>query len=404
MDKKELNQMLVEAKRDLEHDFNLDALDRIETEEINKSLRRFVTSKVEPLEKKIDHLVEVIKSPVHVGMLGRYSHGKSALVNALFDLGDDSKLPEGDGVVTSKVTYVSFDKDLLDSEAYEVKKGGEEVLINLNELRNSVGRTDKDTSGINYYKLRLCAENKDFAQSFARQNINLVDMPGLGGPFFKDQAETRKYVRELDMIIAVIKIDEIMESGLHIDSLIDNCGISVIPVLTFYDKWEESKLYADCKSVDEMLLKAKKEVENNIPSLRPFLGNLIAVSAFTGHNIDALRNLIMNHIESREIAIAKSRTDISPVYRKQLREFQKEFTSFKAELEDLSRNLDSLLKPIIANNGGQQLDIVNEACKSVRVVRAKRALDEEANRAVNEYFRRYQDRIAPLQHATQKSV
>ena len=141
-----LNEMLADVKRQLEMDFSQDKIDRLEVEEIKRQMSRFKTAKVEPLIREIDHLSEVIKSPVHVGMLGRYSHGKTALVNALFSLDEECKLPEGDGVVTSKVTYVSFDKELYTPEAYEVKKGGGENQINLAMLRNSVGRTNQDTS------------------------------------------------------------------------------------------------------------------------------------------------------------------------------------------------------------------------------------------------------------------
>lgn len=399
----ELNEMLADVKYQLEQDFSQEKIDRLEVDEIKRQMSRFKTAKVDSLIREIDHLSEVIKSPVHVGMLGRYSHGKTALVNKLFSLDEECKLPEGDGVVTSKVTYVSFDKELLAPEAYEVKKGGGENLIDLTVLRNSVGRTDHDTSTIDYYKLRLPTEGKDFASLFASKNINLVDMPGLGGPYFKDQTITKKYIRNLDMIIAVIKIDEILESGLHVNNLIENSLIPIIPVLTFTDKWKESDLYSDCKDIDAVLFKAQKLIEENIPNLRPFLGNIIAVSSFTGDNIDALRNLILNHIESANIAIGRARKDISPVYKKQLLLFKSEYTAFKSKMAALEKDLDEMLKPILPKGGEMRQDIIAEACKGTRVVRAKHALEDETARCVNDLFSKYKDRLASLQFVNEKS-
>lgn len=398
----ELNEMLADVKYQLEQDFSQEKIDRLEVDEIKRQMSRFKTAKVDSLIREIDHLSEVIKSPVHVGMLGRYSHGKTALVNKLFSLDEECKLPEGDGVVTSKVTYVSFDKELPVPEAYEVKKGGGENLIDLTVLRNSVGRTDHDTSTIDYYKLRLPTEGKDFASLFASKNINLVDMPGLGGPYFKDQTITKKYIRNLDMIIAVIKIDEILESGLHVNNLIENSLIPIIPVLTFTDKWKESDLYSDCKDIDAVLFKAQKLIEENIPNLRPFLGNIIAVSSYTGDNIDALRNLILNHIESANIAIGRARKDISPVYRKQLILFKEEYSAFKAKMAALEKDLDEMLKPILPKNGELRQDIIEEACKGTRVLRAKHALEDETARCVNDFFAKYKDRLSSIQYVNKK--
>ena len=71
--------------------------------QVDEIVRRFVNLYVEKLQKKIDYTLSVISAPICIAFLGRYSHGKTALVNALFDIPQDYSLPEGEGVVTSKI-------------------------------------------------------------------------------------------------------------------------------------------------------------------------------------------------------------------------------------------------------------------------------------------------------------
>lgn len=398
----ELNEMLADVKHQLEQDFSQEKIDRLEVDEIKRQMSRFKTAKVEPLIPEIDCLLKVIESPLYVGMLGRYSHGKTALVNALFSLDEECKLPEGDGVVTSKVTHVVFKKDLLQLQACVMKKGDdEERTIDFMTLRNSV-RTNQDASTIDYYKLELPTEGKDFASLFATKNINLVDMPGVGGPYFKDQQITKMYIHELDMIIAVIKIDEIMESGLQINNHIKNSQVPIIPVLTFTDKWKESDLYSDCKDIDAVLFKAKKLIHEHISNLDDYLDNLIPVSSFTGDNIDALRHSILNHIDAPNIAIRKARKDVSPVYKRQLLLFQESFRDLKKKMSALKTDLDEMLKPILPKNG-ERTEIIDEACKGARVVKARHSLEDETTRCVNDLFTKYKDRLSSLQYVNEKN-
>lgn len=197
----ELEKELKLFKEELENAFSESKIERLSTDEIRTQVNRFKISKVNPIIKDIEQVRKVITSPINIGMLGRYSHGKTALVNALFQLTDECKLPEGEGVVTSKVTYASFSEGFFEPRAYEVRTTGEADIV-LAELQNCVSSSN-DTSDVNYYKIVLNTDGKSFAKLFARNNINLVDMPGLGGPYFKDQVVTKKYIRELDMIVAV---------------------------------------------------------------------------------------------------------------------------------------------------------------------------------------------------------
>ena len=384
--------ILKDTKNEIENNFSNEAIEQIQTEGIKRELNRFRSTIIKDISYELEHTMEVIQSPVFVGLLGRYSHGKSALVNALFSLDDSSKLPEGEGVVTSKVTRVDFNKDLYAPEAYEVKKGGKSDIINIEALRNGVGQTQTDTSSVDYFYMKLPTDNRDFAQLFATKNISLIDMPGLGGPYFKDQTTTKQYIKNLDMILAIIKVDGIREAGVHIEPYIQtSAGIPIIPVLTFGDKWKESDLYADCNDEDEMLQKAQELIKEYIPSLSKYNTNIIAVSSYTGQNINELRSLILNHVEVEKIAIGKARKEISPVYKRQVQQLSIEFKNLNNKINTLSEELDALLKPILPKK--KDTNQLKEVFSSAKVQRSYRDLIKESTSQINDCFSKYKDYI-----------
>lgn len=389
---KTMYDILKDTKNEIENNFSNEAIEQIQTEGIKRELNRFRSTIIKDISYELEHTMEVIQSPVFVGLLGRYSHGKSALVNALFSLDDSSKLPEGEGVVTSKVTRVDFNKDLYAPEAYEVKKGGKSDIINIEALRNGVGQTQTDTSSVDYFYMKLPTDNRDFAQLFATKNISLIDMPGLGGPYFKDQTTTKQYIKNLDMILAIIKVDGIREAGVHIEPYIQtSAGIPIIPVLTFGDKWKESDLYADCNDEDEMLQKAQELIKEYIPSLSKYNTNIIAVSSYTGQNINELRSLILNHVEVEKIAIGKARKEISPVYKRQVQQLSIEFKNLNNKINTLSEELDALLKPILPKK--KDTNQLKEVFSSAKVQRSYRDLIKESTSQINDCFSKYKDYI-----------
>lgn len=392
---KSMYDILKDTKNEIESNFTLEAMEQIQTEGIKRELNRFRSTLIKDITYELEHTMEVIQSPVFVGLLGRYSHGKSALVNALFSLDETSKLPEGEGVVTSKVTRVDFNKELYAPEAYEVKKGGVSSMIDVETLRNGVGQTQTDTSSVDYFYMKLPTDNRDFAQLFATKNISLIDMPGLGGPYFKDQTTTKQYIKNLDMILAIVKVDGIREAGIHIEPYIQtSAGLPIIPVLTFGDQWKNSDLYADCNDEDEMLQKAKSLIQEYIPSLGKYSTNLIAVSSYTGQNINELRSLILNHVEVGNIAIGKARKEISPVYKRQVQQLSIEFNNLKNKINVLSEELDALLKPILPKK--KETNQLKEVFASAKVQRSYRDLIKESTAQINDCFSKYKDYINGL--------
>jgi hypothetical protein len=76
--------------------------------------------------------IQTIDSPIYVGLLGRYSHGKTALINQFFSMTQEYALPEGEGIVTSKVTEITFlNEDFGLPQCLEVSRDGSHSLCKL---------------------------------------------------------------------------------------------------------------------------------------------------------------------------------------------------------------------------------------------------------------------------------
>lgn len=403
MQQEEILRSLKEFEQTISSNFNDDIIQGIETEGLQRSLRMFKNSVIKEIDNDIQHAKAVIASPIYVGLLGRYSHGKSALVNALFKLDDDCRLPEGEGVVTSKVTLVDF-ANIPIAEAFEIITNEDLPRpITTSELLNNVGNSDKDTSCVESYKMTLPTNNRDFAANFLSSNITLVDMPGLGGPYFNDKVATAKYLKYMDMALVAIKIDEIEDAARHIRFFVEDLNIPIIPILTYQDLWQSSDLYVDCKDETSMLAKAQSLLEEHLPSLKKYCINLIAVSSIKDangkehQNVAALRKIILDQITNKRLAIEKAHTEIAPIYKKQVIELSKEFGNLKVKLERLLKEINDELNKWLPNS--KDVLSLNDAIGKNRVIkRAKERFLTEAKRVISDCAREYRDRMQEIRN------
>jgi len=304
---------------------------------------------IRKLIDEINYTLKVLQAPVYVGLLGRYSHGKTALANALFDIPEEYSLPEGEGIVTSKITRIDFAEDIAYPKAFIVKRGNEKEEINIELLRKLARSNEnnslKEASLIDYLYLQLPAQS-GFSKLFAQKKISIIDMPGLGGPYFKDTIRTREYLEMMDFILVVIKITEIDKAGKVIEKFVANMKLPpVICVFTFYDKARDFPLFKglDDEDIQQKAIELAKE---HIPSLSKELETAsIFVSSKTKLNIDELREFILNFVEKKSEAIDKIKEKTPEVFRKKLTEIKQEITKLEGKissfLEKLSYFIDS---------------------------------------------------------------
>lgn len=143
-----------------------------------------------------------------------------------------------------------------------------------------------------------------------------------------------------------------------------------------------------------MLQKARNLIQEYIPSLSKYGTNLIAVSSYTGQNINELRSLILNHMEVGNIAIGKARKEISPVYKRQVQQLSIEFNNLKNKVSTLSEELDALMKPILPKK--KDTNQLKEVFASAKVQRSYRDLVKESTAQINDCFSKYKDYINGL--------
>lgn len=321
------------------------------TPEIQEKIRYFKEVEISKISKNILQTIRVIESPIYIGLLGRYSHGKTALVNQLFSIEKEYSLPEGEGIVTSKITRVAFNSKASSPICLQFIRGNNEIKVDIEELRASISGqiADENSEMIDYYSIQIPAK-ESFSKLLEDKKINLIDMPGLGGLYFKDNEKTRKYMDYVDMLLVVIKITEIEDASKFIEPYISNLSIPIIPVFTFFDIWKESAKFTSCVSDEEALFKAKKLLKTYIPSLSKHEFRTIAVSSREGINISELRECILNFVETQNFAIYKAKSETPEIFKRRVNEISQELNKINIEVENSLNRLQRDINNIIPDN------------------------------------------------------
>ena len=206
----------------------------------------------------------------------------------------------------------------------------------------------ENSSMVDFYVMELPSD-QSFSELFESKKINLIDMPGLGGPYFKDTEKTLKYIENLDMLLVVIKITEIELASQYIEPYISKLRIPIIPVLTFFDCWKNSGVFQKCSNEEEATNTAIELVIEKIPSLTNYRSRIIAVSSLKNFQVDTLQSLILNFVEEQNFAIDKIQKEGTEIYHRKIEEILRELNSFtsltKNSLEKLKREVSELIPP-----------------------------------------------------------
>jgi len=344
----EIKKKLEDLNEEINTIFGGNTIDTIKTEEIKRKFKHYAETEIVKINTEIKQAVAVLDSPIFVGLIGRYSHGKTALVNALFELDDEFKLPEGESIVTSKVTRVEFNHDIATPRCFKCLIDDTKKQVEIEELKLSVsGKVMTDDSSINFYEMKLPAK-KQFAKIFADKKINLIDMPGLGGVYTRDTAKTRKYIENCDLLLVTIKLLDIDNAASTLEPYINSLSIPIIPVLTFLDEWKSEKdnQFKVCKEYVNLINKARELLRLSNSSLANCL-DLIAVSAPRNEGIVALRENLLNFITKQNLAIKKIENEEPIVFKRKINELivylQRVIVQTDTSLDRLEKDIVSML-------------------------------------------------------------
>jgi GTP-binding protein EngB required for normal cell division len=128
-----------------------------------------------------------------VVVAGRFSRGKSSLMNAVLGL---DRLPTGVVPLTSVITYVRYgtsERVLLNYEGTRLR--GEATLQELPEYVTEKGNPG-NIKRIHSAEIQLPAE-------ILRRGFFFVDTPGLGSAIFENTKTTERFIPEIDVLILV---------------------------------------------------------------------------------------------------------------------------------------------------------------------------------------------------------
>ena len=134
---------------------------------------RFPALDSDLLRNKIEQFIQtiqVIDAPISVELVGRYSHGKTALINEFFSMDTEYSLPEGQGIVNSKITKIEFDSKVSSPICSQVFRDRRENRISLETLKLSVSTNDTNPELIDYYSIKLPVR-EDYSKPFESKKI-----------------------------------------------------------------------------------------------------------------------------------------------------------------------------------------------------------------------------------------
>ncbi|SDX21404.1 dynamin family protein [Thiocapsa roseopersicina] len=306
-----------------------------ETGHFDKFEERFADFK-QDVQRAAEECDRAINSPVYVGVVGHYSHGKSSLLNALLSPPKSRELlPTGDSVVTAMCTLVGFKDDRQGHEFHEVKYDGVESPIPAEEYQSKVsGKRPSSLQGVHHFRIKLNTSelNPGVFQSMADKNIELLDTPGLGGPYWKDEQALQSWIKEFMLLIVAVKADAINKRVADsVNPFLKYSTRPIIPVVTFWDLWQQSDAYKGISTEEDARQKAREDLIKYFPAMSDAVedGRVTFVSAknyrdqtnpyetnarefYTEDwNIDNVRTTLTNYISSKVIVLQSMRSEQS---------------------------------------------------------------------------------------------
>ena len=274
----------------------------------------------ENLERATEDCQSAVESPIYIGVVGHYSHGKSSLLNALlFPPRTGEVLPTGEGVVTSLCTLLQFSNHADDHEFYDVEQGNVERNLTSGEYQSRVSSRGGRAGSTSYFKIRLQVDrlSDSLFNDFAEKQIEMLDTPGLGGPFWKDEQSLIGWIKEFVMVVVCIKATQINgDTADTINPFLRQTTKPIVPVVTFWDTWNGSGDFKGIGEESKARAEAKRRISQYFPTLAQYVDQTIFTSAkacmeakpitddatrfFTEEwNVDNVRRSLSSHVRTQ---------------------------------------------------------------------------------------------------------
>ena len=275
-----------------------------------------------------------INSPIYVGVVGHYSHGKSSLLNALlFPPKSKEILPTGESIVTAMCTLLGFTNEKQGHKFYKVGRDGREISIPADEYQAEIsGRRTGSLGDVHHYRLKLNTDdlNPGVFQAMSEKKIELLDTPGLGGPYWKDQNALQSWIKEFMLLIVAVRCDAInRRTADTVNPFLKYTSRPIIPVVTFWDLWQESEVFKGITSEEDARAKVRDDLSRWFPTMADAVEERTAFVSVKNYrdqvpvppsekqyitedwNIDNARNTLTSYISSKVNVLQSQRSEQS---------------------------------------------------------------------------------------------
>lgn len=309
-----------------------------------------------------------IESPIYVGILGHYSHGKSSLLNSmLLRPKTPPILPTGEKIVTSLCTLIQFDAQSDSHKFYEVWTDGKENNLTEEEYQRKVsGEVTGALEGVRNFRIILSTKDLPgtLFDNFAKKKIELLDTPGLGGPYWNDEYALQEWVKEFNLIIICIKATEInAKTSDVVNPYLKYTSKPIIPVVTFWDLWPESADYDGISHERDAKNKAKSNLKKFFSSFKNSIDLTQFVSSinynlakeipkdkkdFYSENwgIDNVRTVLSKYVSEHKQILESLRSKESQLDHNRRVKIQQKCYALKSKFESLKPLLQKELEKI----------------------------------------------------------
>ena len=172
---------------------------KFELSELLQSVERFVADDKDQAVKTRLHslLIRLAEDRFNLVVAGRFSRGKSSLMNAI--LGMD-RLPTGIVPLTSVITTVSYGTS--EKVTLKYQQGRIDSEIKLEELPQYI--TEQGNPG---NRRQIATANIELPAEILRRGFYFVDTPGLGSAILQSTQTTKAFLPETDALLLVTSFE-----------------------------------------------------------------------------------------------------------------------------------------------------------------------------------------------------
>jgi predicted GTPase len=318
-----------------------------QTADMFKSFLNFVDKCEDTYGKLIKDVKFLIETPVFIGVIGKYSHGKSSLINAILKrpgkkAKDAEIMPTGDNIVTATPSAISF----TDGNDVEFRTDIDSQPISLKEFQSIA--TSQNSNIMDSIFVDYGVGSDPLLKDFQENNIRIVDTPGLGGPYFNDTVALTRWTERFGMALVIIKATDITaETANTVKLFLADFHKPILIVVTYWDAWNtKGSPYSECNNSQEARKYARTLINQHFGKLPGFSVEELANSV----TFVSTKMYIENENELNPIDVSEYYDDFSSSWNiDYLKKTISNFARDKTDLMEAGKTMSPLIKDKLNN-------------------------------------------------------